>query len=60
MKKTMGRIIGIGIFHIFLYVYLVPFVIYPRFGSSGLKFTIAVAIVISIAALGTLFLEKRK
>ena len=54
----MFRIIGIGIFHMILYLYIVPFVIYPKFGKIGFEFTIAVAIIISIAVLGTILLEK--
>ncbi len=42
MKRAGKRIIGIGIFHTFLYGYLVPFVIYPRFGDNGLTFAIRI------------------
>lgn len=42
-----------------LYLYVVPFLIYPKFGNNGFKFAVAVAIVISIAVLGTMFFEKR-
>jgi hypothetical protein len=59
MKKIIiWRFIGIGIFHAVLYLYIVPFVIYPKFGNNGFKFTILVAIIISIAVLGTILLEK--
>ena len=47
-KKIIVRILGIGFFHAFLYLYLVPFIIYPKFGDNGFKFTIIVAIIISI------------
>ena len=53
------RVIGIGMFHAVLYLYVVPFVIYPKFGNDGFKFTIVVAIMISIAVLGTIFLERK-
>jgi len=59
-KNLILRIIGIGMFHAFLYLYLVPFVIYPKFGNNGFKFAVAVAIIISIAVLGTLFIRKKK
>ena len=59
-KKVLLRIIGIGLFHMVLYLYVVPFVIYPKFGKIGFEFTIAVAIIISIAVLGTILLEKKK
>ncbi len=58
-KKIILRIIGIGIFHIVLYLYIVPFVIYPKFGKNGFEFTIAVAVIISIAVLGTIFFERK-
>ena len=58
-KKVILRIICIGIFHMVLYLYVVPFVIYPRFGKDGFKFTVAVAIIISIAVFGTILLEKK-
>lgn len=60
MKNPWIRIVGIGIFHMFLYMYLVPFVIYPRYGSNGLAFTIVTAVVISIAVLGTLWIGNKK
>ncbi|WDP88812.1 MAG: hypothetical protein HUN04_03295 [Desulfobacter sp.] len=58
MKRAIIRIAGIGIFHMFLYGYLVPFVIYPRFGSNGLTFAVIVAVLVSIAVLGTLWVGK--
>ncbi len=58
-KKIILRILGIGVFHAFLYLYLVPFVIYPKFGDNGFQFTIIVAIVISIAIFGTMFISKQ-
>ncbi len=60
MKKAWIRIVGIGIFHMFLYTYLVPFIIYPRYGSNGLKFTVVTAVIISIAVLGTLLIGKKR
>ena len=58
-KKLIVRILSIGLFHAFLYLYLVPFVIYPKFGHNGFQFTIIVAIVISIAIFGTMFISKK-
>jgi len=58
--KLIFRIIGIGLFHAVLYLFVVPFVIYPRFGHNGFKFAVAVAIIVSIAVLGTLFFERKK
>jgi heme/copper-type cytochrome/quinol oxidase subunit 4 len=59
-KAAWIRIFGIGVFHMFLYMYLVPFVIYPRYGSNGLVFTVITAVIISIAVLGTLWIGKKK
>jgi len=56
--RALIRLVFIGALHSFLYLWLVPFVIYPRFGHSGFMLTIAVAVMISIAVLATLFLGK--
>lgn len=58
-RKLILRILGIGIFHMVLYLYVVPFVIYPRFGHNGFKLAITIAIIISIAVLGTMFYKKK-
>ncbi len=57
-KKVILRIIGIGIFHAFLYLYIVPFIIYPRFGNNGILFAIIVAVIVSIVILGTMFIGR--
>jgi len=54
-RKTIYKIAGIGSLHTFLYIYLIPFVIFPAFGENGLKFAVAVAIAISIIILITIF-----
>lgn len=59
-KRALIRITGIGILHAFLYLWLVPFVLYPRFGDNGLKMTVAVAVLISVALMITLFVGKQK
>jgi len=58
-KGVVLRIVGIGTLHMFLYLWLVPFVIYPRFGNSGLKMTVAVSVVISLALIATIFVCKK-
>ncbi len=58
-RKITLRLIGIGIFHTVLYLYIVPFVIYPKFGNDGLIFVVITAVIISITIIGTLFLEKK-
>ena len=59
-KRIILRIIGIGLFHMTLYLYIVPFVLYPKFGELGLEFAAAVAVTVSIAVLGTIWLGKKK
>ena len=59
MKKIWFRIAGIGAFHLFLYTYLVPFVIYPRFGDKGLEFAVIVALMVSLAVLGSVWVGKK-
>ncbi len=59
-KRVLIRIIGIGAFHSVLYVYVVPFIIYPTFGQNGLIFAVIVATIISIAILGTVYTGKKK
>ncbi|MFA5902563.1 MAG: hypothetical protein WC836_01415 [Desulfobacula sp.] len=59
MKKRVGlRIIFIGSLHMLLYLYIVPFIIYPKFGKNGITFTVALAILVSVVVLGTIFYER--
>lgn len=60
MMKSWPRILGIGACHLALYGYLVPFVLYPRFGNGGTAFATALAVAISIAILGTAWFAKKK
>jgi len=60
VTKIAIRIVGIGLLHSFLYGYLVPFIIYPRFGQHGITFAVIVAVLISIGILATLRLGKNK
>ena len=59
-RNALIRIVFIGCLHMFLYLWLVPFVVYPRFGDNGLKMTVAVAVLISVALVATLFVGKFK
>jgi len=59
-KNVLIRVVLIGMLHSFLYLWLVPFVIYPRFGDNGFKMTVAVAVLISVGLLVTLFVGKSK
>lgn len=59
-KQLIYRILGIGLFHAVLYLYVVPFLIYPVFGQNGLVFSIILAIIISVAVFGTIILNKKK
>ena len=54
-----ARIAVIGIFHAVLYLYFVPFIIYPKFGSNGLVFAGIVTLIISVAVFGTAFIGKK-
>ncbi len=58
-KKTIYKFIFIGCMHTFLYLYLIPFVIFPMFGKDGLKFAVAIAVCISIIILTTIFIQKK-
>jgi len=58
-KSVILRILGIGMFHAVLYLYVVPFMIYPKFGNNGIRFAVVVAIIVSIAVLGTILIEKK-
>jgi len=58
-RKITLRLVGIGFFHTVLYLYIVPFVIYPKFGNNGLAFAFITAVLISVVVIGTLFLEKK-
>ncbi|MDY0220814.1 MAG: hypothetical protein RBR67_06735 [Desulfobacterium sp.] len=58
-KRAVLRVLVIGLLHTFLYLWLVPFVVYPRFGQSGLKMTVAIALLISIVLILTLFVCRK-
>lgn len=57
--KIVIRIAVIGIFHAVLYLYIVPFIIYPKFGDNGMLFTGIVAVSVSVAVFGTAFIGKK-
>ncbi len=57
-KKTIYKVAAIGCLHTFLYIYFVPFVIFPAYGKDGLKIAVAVAVVISISIIITIFIKK--
>ncbi len=59
-KKLILKIIGIGVFHAVLYLYFVPFVIYPKFGNNGFQFAVIIAIIISIAIFSIMFIQRQK
>jgi hypothetical protein len=60
MKKNWGRLVCIGICHIVLYMYLVPMVIYPRFGKQGTWIATIFIVVLSIAIFGNVWFGKKK
>jgi hypothetical protein len=59
MKKIL-RIAFIGILHMTAYLWLLPFVILPKFGNRGTKITISILIVISLIVLSSLVIKKRE
>ncbi|MDY0375936.1 MAG: hypothetical protein RBQ72_09420 [Desulfobacterium sp.] len=58
-KRAVLRVLGIGLLHTFLYLWLVPFVVYPRFGQSGLMMTVVIALLISIVLVSTIFICRK-
>lgn len=58
-KRAVLRVLGIGLLHTFLYLWLVPFVVYPRFGQSGLMMTVVIALLISIVLVSTIFVCRK-
>jgi hypothetical protein len=59
MKKLL-RIGFIGALHMTVYLWLLPFVILPKFGNTGAKITVTVLILISLIVLSSLIIKKRK
>ena len=59
-KQTAVKMIGIGTFHAVLYLYIVPFMISPKWGYKGVAFTIVLATIITLAVLKTAFNNGRK
>ena len=59
MKKIL-RIGFIGTLHLIIYLWLLPFVILPKFGNTGTKITVTVLILISVIVLSSLFINKKK
>jgi hypothetical protein len=59
MKKIL-RIGFIGTLHIAVYLWLLPYVILPKFGNKGTKITVAILILISVIVLSSLFIKKKK
>jgi len=60
MKKRISlRIIFIGSLHMILYLYIVPFIVYPAFGKNGITVVVIFAVLISAVVLGTLSFENK-
>ena len=57
-KKNIYKLITIGCLHTFLYLYFIPFVIFPAYGKNGIKITVAIAVAISITIIITILIEK--
>ena len=54
------RIGFIGALHMMVYLWLLPFVILPKFGNIGTKITVTILILISLIVLSSLIIKKRK
>lgn len=60
MKKRIGlRIVLIGSLHMVLYLYIVPFMVYPAFGKNGITVVMVLAVLISAVVFGTLSFERK-
>ena len=57
-KKNIYKLITIGCLHTFLYLFFIPFVIFPAYGKNGIKITVAIAVAISITIIITILIEK--
>jgi len=42
-----------------LYLYIVPFMVYPKFGKTGITVVMILAMLISAVVFGTLFFERK-
>ena len=61
MKRSVTlRVLVIGAIHSMLYLWLIPFVIVPRFGHNGWLMAVIIAILISIAIVGSAFIGGKK
>lgn len=58
--KRWARVGSIGVLHTTVYLWLLPRMILPRFGSCGSKITIAVLVLISLLVLVSAFGKKDK
>ena len=58
-KNSLIRICVIGVFHAVLYLYIIPYIVAPRFGSTGASFLAVTAIIISVSVLGTVIIGKK-
>ena len=59
MNKIL-RIGFIGALHMTVYLWLLTFVILPKFGNLGTKITVTVLILISLIVLSSLIIKKRE
>jgi hypothetical protein len=58
-KKIRLRIFLIGSLHMVLYLYIVPFMVYPTFGKNGITVVMVLAVLVSAVVLGTLSFERK-
>ncbi len=58
-KRVILKIVMIGTLHSFLYLWLIPYVIFPRFGHNGILMAMITAVMISVAVLGSIFIGRK-
>lgn len=60
MRKTWPRIMGIGACHLLVYGYLVPCIVFPRFGRGGTLTATVLVVAVSAVLLGTAWFARNK
>lgn len=58
-RNALLKILGIGCMHVILYGYLVPFVVYPRFGHRGFLTIVVIAVMISVGIIASIFVGRK-
>lgn len=59
-KKILIRFLLIGALHSTVYLYLIPFIVFPLFGKNVVTFVIIITVLLSLLILATYFINKKK